>query len=68
MTCIGENMKVCTSLGITVTEILQYLVFLMGNLHYKPNFYPGKMNKIFYQSSKEHVKISRIAKFGGEML
>ena len=41
---------------------------LMGNLHYRPNFNPGEINKIFYYSSKEHLKISRIAKFGGEML
>ena len=42
----------------------------MGNLHYRPNFNPGK-NKRFYYSSKdrkEHLKISRMAKFGGEML
>ena len=41
---------------------------LMGNLHYRPNFNPAKINKIFYYSSKEHLKISRIPKFGGEML
>ena len=40
----------------------------MGNLHYRPNFNPGKISEIFYYSSKEHLKISRIAKFGGEML
>ena len=40
----------------------------MGNLHYQPNFNPGKINKILYHSSKEHLKISRIAKFVGEML
>ena len=40
----------------------------MGNLHYRPNFNPGEISKIFYYSSKEHVKISRIAKFGGGML
>ena len=39
-----------------------------GNLHYRLNFDPGKTNKIFHHNSKEHVKISRIAKFGGEML
>ena len=36
----------------------------MGNLHHRLNFDPGKTNKIFHHSSKEHVKISRIAKFG----
>ena len=40
----------------------------MGNLHYRLNFNPGKINKIFHHSSKEHVEISRIAKFGCEML
>ena len=40
----------------------------MGNLHYRLNFDPGKMSKIFHHSSKEHVEISRIAKFGNEML
>ena len=39
-----------------------------GNLHYRPNFNPGEINKVFYHCSKEHLKISRIAKFGGEML
>ena len=45
-----------------------FLSCTMGNLHYRPNFNPGKINKIFYHSSKEHLKIARIAKFGGEML
>ena len=40
----------------------------MGNLHYRPNFNLCKINKIFYHSVKEHLKISRIAKFGCEML
>ena len=40
----------------------------MGNLHYRPDFDPDKINKIFYHCWKEHLKISRIAKFGGEML
>ena len=40
----------------------------MGNLHYRLNFNPGKINKILYYSSKKHLKISKIAKFGGEML
>ena len=43
-------------------------VSLMGNLHYRLNFDPGKTNKIFHHSSKEHVKISRTAKFACEML
>ena len=41
---------------------------LMDNLHYRPNINPGKINKIFYHCSIEHLKISRIAKFGGEIL
>ena len=36
----------------------------MGNLYYRPNFDPVKMNEIIHHSSKEHVKTSRIAKFG----
>ena len=43
-------------------------VNLMGNLHYRLNFDPGETNKIFHHSSKKYVKISRIAKFGCEML
>ena len=40
----------------------------MGNLHYRLNFDPGKTNKIFRHSSREPVKISKIAKFGSEIL
>ena len=40
----------------------------MGNLHYKLNFDLGKTNKTFKDNSKEHVKISRTAKFGCKML
>ena len=40
----------------------------MVDLHYRLNFNPDKMNKIFYPSSKEHLKFSKIAKFGCEML
>ena len=40
----------------------------MDNLHVRLTFNLAKMNKIFYYSLKEHPKISRIAKFGGEML
>ena len=39
-----------------------------GNFHYRLNFDPGMTNKIFYHSLKEHVKISKIVKFGCEML
>ena len=52
-----------------LTYQMQNLLHMtMGNLHYRPNFNPGKINKIFHHSSKEHVEISRIAKFGCEML
>ena len=40
----------------------------IGNLHVRLTFNLGKTNKIFHYSYKEHPKISRIAKFGGEML
>ena len=40
----------------------------MGNSHDRLNFDPGKTDKIFHHSWKERLKISRIAKFGGEML
>ena len=40
----------------------------MDDLHVRLTFNIGKTNKIFYYSLKEHPKISRIAKFGGEML
>ena len=40
----------------------------MGNLHYRLNFDPGKTKKIVHHSLKEHVKMSKIAKFGSEML
>ena len=39
----------------------------MGNFHYRLSSDPGKTNKIFHHSSKWHVEISRIAKFGCEM-
>ena len=41
---------------------------LMDNLHNRLTFNPCKTNEILYYSYKEHPKISRIAKFGGEML
>ena len=39
-----------------------------GNLNNRLTFDRGKKNKIFYYSQKEDPKISRIAKFGGEIL
>ena len=46
------------------------LMLLEGidDLHVRLTFNLGKTNKIFYHSYKEHPKISRTAKFGGEML
>ena len=40
----------------------------MDNLHNRLNVELGQKTEIFYCSKKEHVKISRIAKFGSEML
>ena len=40
----------------------------IDNLHHRPTVNLGKTNEIPHYSQKEHPKISRIAKFGGEML
>jgi hypothetical protein len=40
----------------------------MDDSSYRLNFDPGKKNKIHHHSQKEHIKISKIAKFGREML
>ena len=40
----------------------------MDNLHNKLKVELGKKNEIFYYSEKEDLQISRIAKFGGEIL
>jgi hypothetical protein len=40
----------------------------MDDFSYRLNFDLGKKNKIHQHSQKEHVKISKIAKFGCEML
>ena len=40
----------------------------MDNLHYRLTFDLGKKNKISYRGKKEDLEISRIEKFGGEML
>jgi hypothetical protein len=37
-------------------------------IEYRLNFDLGKKNKIHHHNWKEHVKISKIAKFGREML
>ena len=40
----------------------------MNDSSYSLNFDLGKKNKIHHHSQKEHVKISKIAKFGCKML
>jgi hypothetical protein len=40
----------------------------MDDSSYRLNFDLGKKNKIHHHNQKEHVKISKIAKFGREML
>ena len=44
--------------GALVHEIVRFPKHSMDNLHYRLNFDPGKTNKIFCDSSKEHVEIS----------
>ena len=41
---------------------------IMDNFHVRLNVDLGNYNKIVYHSSKEHLKISKIAKFGYQML
>ena len=48
--------------------ILLLLSKTIHSLHNRLTFDLGKKNKIFYYNQKEHLKISRIAKLGGEML
>jgi hypothetical protein len=43
-------------------------VQLMDDSSYRLIFYPDKKDEIYHFSSKEHPKISKIAKFGCEML
>ena len=40
----------------------------MDRLHYRQNFEKSPSGKIHYNSIEEHPKISKIAKFGREML
>ena len=40
----------------------------MDRLHYRQNFLKGRDSKIHYHSIKERTKVSKIAKFGFEML
>ena len=41
---------------------------IMDRLHYGQNFEKSSSGKIRYHSIEEHPKISKIAKFGREML
>ena len=63
----NHEIKYC-SLNRRFSENMSIRYKPKDSLHYRPNFNPGKINKIFYHCSIEHLKISRIAKFGGEML
>jgi hypothetical protein len=47
---------------------LNNFVVSMDDSSYRLNFDLGKKNKIHHHSQKEHVEISKIAKFGWEML
>ena len=40
---------------------------LIANEHYRLDFNLGKINEIFQHSWKEHLKITKIAKFGYEI-
>jgi hypothetical protein len=40
----------------------------MDDSRYRLNFHLDKKNEIHYHSWKEHLKMSKIAKFGCEML
>ena len=40
----------------------------MDNSHDRLIFDPVNMNRIYYHSWKEHLKISKIVKFGGKIL
>ena len=56
--------------GIEFTNFIMvitlYCVFytIMDNLHVRLMFALSKNNKIYHHSSKEHLEISNIAKFG----
>ena len=42
---------------------------LIENFHDRPSFDPRNMKEIFHHADKKkHLKIRKIAKFGGEML
>ena len=43
-------------------------IYLMDNLYVRLNLDVVKKSKIYHHSSKERLKISKITKFGGQML
>jgi hypothetical protein len=45
-----------------------YTVLIIDNCSYRVIFYLDKKDEIYHYNSKEHPKISKIAKFGCEML
>ena len=67
MCCIRHKLSSSAG-GISAYIVPQFQSYEIDNLHNRLTFDLGKKNKIFYYSQKEHLRISRIAKFGGEML
>ena len=55
-------------MSLSMHKSIRNACMKMDNLHVRLTFNLGKTSKIFYYSWKERPKISRIAKFGGEML
>jgi hypothetical protein len=51
------------SVSVDIREIER-----MDDFSYRRNFDQDKKNKIHYHSWKEHLKMSKIAKFGCELL
>ena len=67
--CVVSNMKLSSSAGgISAYIVWQFQSYEIDNSHNRPAYDLGKKNKIFYYSQKEHLIISRIARFGGKML
>ena len=67
---INRDSDVRIHFHMTVAYGLSFLYykFSMDNLHVRLNVDLGKQNKIYHHSSKEHLKVSKIAKFGCQML
>jgi hypothetical protein len=64
--------KECSYIILTLTGLKRSshknILAIMDDSSYRLNFDLGKKNKIHHHSEKEHVKISKTAKFGREML